>query len=358
MADSSAATGLTVKQWDAKFFTEYVQANRFAKYFGTNENSIIQVKEDLTKKKGDAIHFALVNRLSGAGVTGSSTLEGNEESMESRSHQLTVNKIRNAVRVSDMEEQKSAIPLRNAARSVLKTWAMETCRDDIIEALHSINGTVYASANATARNAWLVDNADRCLFGDAIGNGGYSVHATDLATVTAGMTMSGDIVSLARRIALTASPKVRPVTIDGDEQWYVMFVNPQQFRDLKVDLKTENTDGRARGRDNPIFTGESILWDGVIVREIADMSGLAEASGATSASIAPAFLVGAQAVGIGWAKRTRSVTEQFDYEDKYGVAIEEIRGIEKLTFGSGSGDTDDLKDNGVVTVWTGSAADA
>ena len=81
-------------------------------------------------------------------------------------------------------------------------------------------------------------------------------------------------------------------------------------------------------------------------------------SGAASAPIAPAFLCGAQAVGLGWAKRTTSKQETFDYGDKVGVAIEEIRGIDKLTFGSGSADTDDLKDNGVVTVWTASAADA
>ena len=355
---TTAATGLTVQQWDDKFFTEYVQANRFAKYFGTNENSIIQVKQDLTKKKGDSLTYALVNRLTGAGVTGTTSLEGSEEDLASRSHQLTVDKIRNGVLVAEMEEQRSAISLRNAARATLKTWIMEQTRDDIIEALHSINGTVYASAAEAARDAWLVDNADRCLFGNAIGNGGYTDHSADKATVTSGMTMSADIVSLAKRIALSASPKIRPVTVNGDEEWFVMFVNSQQYRDLKVDLKGENTDAGVRGKENPIFTGESILWDGVIVRHIADMSGLAEASGASSASIAPAFLCGAQAVGIGWAKRTTSKQETFDYGDKQGVAIEEIRGIDKLTFGSGSADTDDLKDNGVVTVWTASAADA
>ena len=39
-------------------------------------------------------------------------------------------------------------------------------------------------------------------------------------------------------------------------------------------------------------------------------------------------------------------------------SIEEIPGIEKLTFGTGAGDTDNLKDNGVVTGWFSAAGDA
>ena len=86
MTDTTVATGLRVQEWDDKFFTEYIQHNLFKADMGTDENSIIHVKENLTKKKGDSITFALVNRLTGAGVTGSNTLEGNEEDMGSRSH--------------------------------------------------------------------------------------------------------------------------------------------------------------------------------------------------------------------------------------------------------------------------------
>jgi hypothetical protein len=85
MADTAAATGLTVQQWDAKFFSESLNANIFKPFMGTATNSVIQVKEDLTKKPGDSVTYSLVNKLSGAGVTGSSTLEGNEEAMISRS---------------------------------------------------------------------------------------------------------------------------------------------------------------------------------------------------------------------------------------------------------------------------------
>ena len=48
----------------------------------------------------------------------------------------------------------------------------------------------------------------------------------------------------------------------------------------------------------------------------------------------------------------------FDDGNKHGVAIDAIYGLEKLTFGTSAGDTDDLKDHGVVTAYVGAAANA
>lgn len=362
MTDTTAATGLTVKQWDDKFFQEYVRENRFKPYMGTDEAVMIQVKQDLTKKKGDKITYALVNRLSGAGVTGSSTLEGNEEGMDSRSHYVTVDKIRNGVRVAEMEEQKSAISLREAGRAVLKDWIMEKTRDQIISALGSINGVAYGSATEVQKDAWLVDNADRVLFGAAKANNAANDHSAALLNVdsTTDVVTPGSL-SLLKRMALTAAPKIRPIKTKGDQEWYVVFMNSLCFRDFaaNTEVKQANREARVRGTDNPLFTGGELVWDGMIIREIPEIGVISGVGAGTPAiDVAPVYLCGAQALGFAWAKRTTSKTEEFDYGDKHGIAIEEIRGIEKLTFGSGSGDTDDLKDHGVATGYFASVADA
>lgn len=359
MANTTAATGLTPQQWDDKFYKEYLEENRFKREMGTSPNNIIQLKSDLTKKKGDSLTYALINRLTGAGVTGSSTLEGNEEAMESRSFKLTVDKIRNAVVVPEIEEQYSSIGLRNASKEVLKDWMMEKTRDDIITALGMINGTAYGSAAEAAKDAWLVDNSDRVLFGDAIGNGGYTDHSADLATITAAMTLGAAEVQLMKRIAQTASPKIRPIRTTEDERWYVLYVDSRCMRDLKADstIAQANREAAARGASNPLFTGGDLIYDGVIIKEIPDIASLGGV-GATSAAVSPAYFCGAQAIAVGWAKKTTTKTDERDYGDKVGCAVEEIRGIAKITFGSGAGDTDDLKDHGVVTGYFGAAADA
>lgn len=362
MADTSVASGLTVQQWDDKYFREYIGWNKFAKYMGTTENSIIQVKEDLTKKKGDSVTFALVNRLTGAGVTGSSTLEGNEEAMDSRSHKLTVDQLRNAVRVPVLDEQFSAISLRNAARPVLMDWSMEQMRDDIVEALGSINGVAYGSATEGQKDTYITDNNDRVLFGAAVGNYSAGDHSASLLNVdSTNDTLDSGMISLAKRRAKLADPQIRPIRVReaGDEEWYVLLCNSLCFRDLRADTAIQQADreARARGVNNPLFTGGDLLYDGVIIREIEQID-VVSGVGASSIDVAPNYLCGAQAVGVGFAMRPNTVTEVFDYEDKHGVAVREIRGIDKLQFGSGTTDTADLKDNGVFTIWASAVADS
>lgn len=360
MANTTAATGLTPQQWDDKFFAEYVRDNRFKKYMGTDENSIIQLKEDLTKKKGDSVTFALVNELTGAGVTGNTTLEGSEEALDSRSHKVEVAPLRHAVAITEWDEQKSAIDLRNAGRTMLKLWAMSKMRDAVIEALGSINGVAYASASEAQKDAWLVDNSDRVLFGAAKSNNSANDHSASLANIdSTNDKLTPGIVSLAKRMAQTASPAIRPIRLKEDEEWFVMFCGSRAFRDFSQNstVTQANREARMRGVDNPLFTGGALLWDGVIVREIPEIDALS-AVGASSIDVDPCYLVGAQAIGVAWAQRTKTTTNVRDYGFLHGIGVSEIRGIEKLVFGKGSGDTDDLVQHGVVTVYVSGVADS
>jgi hypothetical protein len=197
MTDTAAATGLTVQQWESTYATEYFQGLQgFKPLMGTDENSVIQVKEDLTKKAGDSITIALVNRLNNAAVTGVSTLEGSEEDMTSRSMRIYVDKRRNAVRVPEMAEQRSAISLRQAAKPVLLDWSIEDTRDLIITALGSINGVAFPAATEAQRDAWLVDNKDRTVFG-AYSRGG-SAGGSDFSADAAQLDTTDDKFSSAR----------------------------------------------------------------------------------------------------------------------------------------------------------------
>lgn len=359
MADSTVATGLTVQQWDDKFFMAYLQENRFKRYMGTDENSIIQVKEDLTKKKGDSVTYALVNRLSNSAVTGSSTLEGNEESMDSRSHKVTVDKRRNAVRVAEIDEQFSAISLRNAARATLLDWAMEDTRDLTIGALGSINGVDYGTATEIQKDAWLVDNTDRALFGAVLSNHGVDHSAALLNIDNTNDKLDTGALSLMKRIALSASPKVRPIRVNGGKRFFVVFCGTRTFRDLKTDstITQAQRDVSLRMQNVKLFEGGDLEWDGMVIHEIDDI-GVLSGVGNGSIDVEPVYFCGAQAVAHAWAKRWRSVSETFDYGDKQGVAMEAIYAVSKMTFGTGSGDTDDLKDHGLMTGFFAAVADS
>ena len=350
MADTTPATGLVVQQWEDKFFSEYLHDGGFKSLMGTNENAVIQVKEDLTKKSGDSITIALVNRLTNAAVTGTSTLEGNEEDMASRSMRIYVDKRRNAVRIAEMSEQKSAIPLRNAARATLLDWAMEDTRDLMITALGSLNGTAFVDRTAVIADAWLVDNADRVLFGAAAA--GLTDMSADLALLdtTADLFNSTALDAMVLK-AKTCNPKIRPMRDGGNgKRYYVAFANPHAFKNLRDSIDTEvlaNTVVEMQA--SKLFEGGDIMWNGCIVKETDNIPIYENLGNGGTVEVTPVYLCGAQALAVAYAKRWKTVTEEFDYGDKYGVAVDGIYGVRKIIFGSGAADTDDLKDNGVVT---------
>lgn len=364
MSQTYAVAGLTPRLWDDNFFTDYVRSSRFRRYMGTDEAAIIQLKDDLTKKRGDSVVFALVNELTGNGVTGNTTLKGNEERLNSRSHALTVDVLRHAVAVDDWDIQKSVIDLRNAARVQLREWAMKQLRDSITNALGQIDGVNYGSSSVAQRDTWTVNNRDRVLFGTSTSN--YNAtFATAVGGLGSGQSLTPEALSLMKRMAQSASPKVKPVYVkEMDQEWFVAFIGPRAWRDLTEDNPTTNPlilanrDARIRGVDNPLFTGDSLVWDGMILREIPEIAALTNVSGSLSVAIEPVYLCGAQAVGVAWAQRTKSTTDVDDYEFLHGVGVQEIRRIEKLRFGTAAGqDTTTPKDHGIVTAFVAAQPD-
>lgn len=363
MSETLTPSGLTVQQWDEKYFREYLNSNWFKQYMGTGSSSMIQMKEDLTKKPGDSVTFTLVNKLSGTAKDSSETLEGNEEALDLRSFLVTVRAYDHAVRFKKFEAQKTAIDMRQAHRDVLMDWNMELDRDNIIAAMGSINGTAYASASEAAKDAWLVDNADRVLFGAAKSNNSANDHSASLQNIdTTNDKLTPDAISLMKRMAKTASPKVRPIrkkTAIGSSEGYILFAPTEMVRDLAANstFTQANREARNRGTSNPLFTGADYVWENVYIYEIEDIPSLG-AVGNSSAVVRPCYLCGAQALGMAWAKRPETVEEMFDYKRAVGLGITQWYKVEKLRFGSGATDTDDYKDHGIVTGYFAAAADA
>ena len=325
---------------------------------------MIQIVEDLTKRKGDTVNIALVNELMGNGVTGNSTLKGNEERMGLRSMSLTVDVLRHAVAVDDWDEQKSVIDLRDAARVQLREWSMKQLRDSITQALGQIDGVNFESSTAAQRNTWVTNNQDRVLFGDTTAN--YNATFLTAANAVGVSAQCSPLnLSLLKRMAQSASPRIKPLYVkEMDQEWYVAFIGPRAWRDLTElnpttnILTLANRDARVRGVDNPLFTGDSLVWDGIILREIPEIAQIEASLSSSGVRLEPVYLCGAQAVGLAWAQRTKSTTDIDDYEFLHGVGVQEIRGIEKLRFGTAAGvDTTTPKDHGIVTAFVAAAAD-
>jgi N4-gp56 family major capsid protein len=353
MPDVVVSSANRVQQWADDYFIEYVRDNPFRSLMGTDENSVIQVKEELTKEAGDRITFSLVTKLSGDGVSDDAELSGSEEVLSNYGHQVTVHQLRNGVVVGQFEKIKTKIDLLKAAKTALKNWSMEKLRDMCLARLLSPSTTGLTTYSAAAevadKDAWLVANNpttanQRILFGAAKSN--YSGdHSTDLGNIDGTADdLHQDIVRLIKRMAQSASPGIRPVKISGGEngvggEMYVMLCGSLPFRDLEANMDTVHQNAGVRGDDNQIFTGGTIKVANVKVIEVPEMD-KAPASGGCwlenvgngGTEVEAAFLCGAQALLVAYAQRPTPKMDEFDYQNRRGVAIAEIKGIEKASY--------------------------
>ena len=340
MADSAVVAALQVDQWSRKLREEYVRDMQLRKLMGRSPNAPIQMITELQKSPGDDITVPLVTRLTGSGQTGDNTLEGNEEALGNYGHKITVDQIRHAVRVGRMEQKKTFFNMLEAARPMLKKWAMAKLRTDILAAAHSANvdgSTAYASCSEAQKDAWLAANSDRVLFGAAKSNNSANDHSACLSNVDSTTdVLSVAIGSLAKRMGKTADRYITPVEV-GEEsgETFVMLCNSLCFRDLKGDttLTAALRDALPRGRRNPLFTDGDLYYDGVIYKEVEEM-GVISGVGASSIDVAANYLLGAQAIGVAVGEQLHAIKNVRDYANLNGVGVAEIRGVDKLMWNS------------------------
>jgi N4-gp56 family major capsid protein len=360
---------------------EFVRENLFSPYMSEGLDAIIRVRQEL-KSGGEQMNIPLVSKLRSAGK-GVGTLVGSEESVDSYGMRVWLDWRRNAVKTNKAEQQKDSIDLFGEFKPLLSNWGKEYQRDDLIAALMAlpstsapaglgsdagqpVNGILYESATSTEKQTWSTSNADRVLFGTLVSNRDASTFATSLSNIADAQTMTKSVVSLAKRIAMQASPAIRPYkTADGYE-WYVMFVGSNAFRDLKNDLVTVHTTAyQNKGEKNVLFQDGDLMWDGVIVRQVPEISGFVTdvwtsllTAGASSHRVEPYWLCGQQAAALCWGQMARpTMLDQTDYDFVKGVGIDMAYGTAKL-FKQHPAAGSALVQWGVMSGFIGAQADA
>jgi len=378
MANTAVSTDLEVTKFLSEFYQEYIRKNRFSPYTGTTSNNIIVIKNGRQK-----INIPLVTRLKGNGVTGSSTLRGNGESIGNYGFELDPTYRRHAVEFDREELEKPAIDLMKAARPLLMDWAMEDLRDDMIEAFMAIDNTTtyanYGDATNAAMDTWLTNNTDRVLFGALKSNHTASLDmSTSLGNVDSSADkMTADIMSVAKRIAQNADPHIRPIRTMDDKEMFVCFHDQYAFRNLSQDAAIKQAQREVGGKKaDPIFKAGGFEYEGILHVEVPEIAtfidgstgsnglwgGSATANGLNDAGngssrVGVSFLCGQQALGYGLGQKPRIVVDtEFDYKFQPGVAVECKKEIKKAYFKTGASSA--KKQHGVVTIFTSAAADS
>ena len=244
MAKTAFATGdaLTKKLWEEKLYRDTRKESYFDRFMGESENNIVQRNTSLKKSQGDAVTFGIAMRLTGSGVTSGQTLEGNEEKLTTYNHKPVLEQYRHAVRDNGaLDRQRAMFSIDEISKARLLDWGAE-----------KIDKLLFTAVEASPTKAF------------------YGGTATTTATLTASDTLTPKLLSKTKAWAATggnrAQTPLRPVKVDG-KNYFVCLVHNDVAYDLSLDstFLQARREAEVRGKENPIFSGAYMIWDGVVV---------------------------------------------------------------------------------------------
>jgi N4-gp56 family major capsid protein len=326
-----------VKLWSRRLAREALKATYIQKFIGEGDDSVIQMRNDTKKGPGDRVRVTLRMQLTGDGVQGDNTQEGNEEPLSTYTDDFVINQLRHAVRsAGKMSEQRIPFSIREEAMSGLRDWwadRWDTCFFNQICGYTPQTDTRY-----TGNNAVTAPSAGRKVF--TTGSADETVQADSTKVFTLSM------IDKAVEAAKVATPLIRPININGGKH-YVAFLHPYQVTDLRtttstgqwLDIQKAAMSGGKVG-ENPVFTGSLGMYNNVILHEaIRVTQGAHSTTGAAQTSVRRAVLCGAQAGVMGFGqghsfKEYDWYEELFDYGNQLGVKAGCIGGLKKSVYNS------------------------
>jgi len=373
-------SGDQLQTWSRDFWKVARNQSFINQFAGTGSNAMVQRVTEMTKNnKGTKANITLLADMTGDGITGDYTLEGNEEALRAYDISIELDQLRFANRIAGrMTDQKTVVNFREQSRDAL-AYAMADRCDQL--AFLTLSGVAYTNKN---------NGALRTVVGGAV-NGQELVdlsYASDVSAPTAarhrrwdatgGLTTGAtnavaavDKISYECIVNLKAYAKdqyIRGIRGAGNQETFHMFVTPQQMADLKLDASflANVRNAGVRGTSNSLFSGSSSLMvDGVMIHEfrhVFNTSGAASGSSGNAGAAgykwganadvngARALFCGAQALALADIGLPDMVEDTFDYGNQSGISVGKIFGMRKPKYNSDI--TGDVQDFGVICLDT------
>ena len=371
-------TGDQLQAWSRDFWKVARNQSFINQFAGAGSNAMVQRVTELTKnQKGTKANITLLADMTGDGITGDNTLEGNEEALRAFDISIGLDQLRFANRIAGrMADQKTVVNFREQSRDAL-AYAMADRCDQL--AFLTLSGVAYTQKNngglrATSASAGheLVDlefasdvsapTSDRHRRWDATSG----LVAGDTTAVA-----GADKIGYRTIVELKAYAKdnyIRGIRGAGNQETFHMFVTPQQMAALKLDsdFLANVRNAGVRGTSNSLFSGSaSLMVDGVMIHEFRHVFNTSGATTGTSANAGAAgykwgadadvvggraLFCGAQALALADIGLPEMVEDTFDYGNQSGISVGKIFGLRKPKYNSDVSGS--VQDFGVIALDT------
>lgn len=303
----------------------------------SGSDSVLQILNDTGKGAGDKITYGLRMQLSGDGIVGDSTLEGNEEALTTYSTSILIDQLRHAVRSSGkMSEQRVKFSVRKEAMMGLADWwaaRIDTSLFNQLAGVSTESRTAY-----TGMQAPTAPSSTRIYYANSVAN------ETQVISASASNVFKLKFIDYAVERARTTTPLIRPVKVAGDDK-FVLFMHEYQVTDLRTDASTAGNWFDIQGKalqggassKSPIYTGALGEYNQTIIHRSKRIPGPTTNAGGASYR---ACFCGAQAGTVAFGQNYSGVESQrwvekaFDYGNQLGVSSSLIWGAVKNVFNS------------------------
>ncbi len=356
----SALTSEQLTIWSRDFWRVARNMSFINQFAGSGPNAMVQRISELTQsEKGARAVITLLADMTGDGIVGDNTLEGNEEALRAYDIVVQLDQLRFANRLAGrLADQKSVVNFREHSRDAL-AYAMADRIDQL--AFLTMTGVSYGIKNNGALRNTLGSgqNLSDLVFSSDVSAPTSNRHRrwdAGTSTITTGdvtAVVAADTLNYKAIVKLKAYAKdsyIRGLRGAGNEEVYHLFVSPQVMADLKLDsdFLANVRNAGVRGPNNELFSGSSSLMvDGIMVHEFRHVF---NTSGATSGASGNAgsngykwgagadidgagcLFVGAQGLAMADIGLPEIVEDTFDYGNQNGISIGKIFGFKKPVY--------------------------
>ena len=137
-------TGDQLQAWSRDFWKVARNQSFINQFAGSGSNAMVQRVTELTKsQKGTKANITLLADMTGDGITGDSTLEGNEEALRAFDMSIEIDQLRFANRIAGrMADQKTVVNFREQSRDTLAYAIADRCDQLAFLTLSGVDYTV------------------------------------------------------------------------------------------------------------------------------------------------------------------------------------------------------------------------
>ena len=241
---------------------------------------------DLKQSAGDKISVDLFNIFTGIPTMGDKRIEGKGMNATTSTQEISINRTRGMADTGGkMAQKRTKHNLRTVIQVGLTGWAQRLEDQKCLVALAGSRGTQQTSD-------WVVPIQSSPDFAEVMVNPvqaptfnrrfiaqytGSNASVSSIAGISTTGTLSLSEIDAIGSLLKESSVPLQPITVKDDPySWstplWVMFVTERQWAILKkvsASLWTaalQNATKRFDGQRHPLFMGDSIMWNGILVK--------------------------------------------------------------------------------------------